>query len=239
MENNIDRTGNIAIITARSGSKGLPDKNIKLLNGLPLIAYSIKAATKSGCFEKVFVSTDSQKYADISMEFGADASFLRSAETSTDSAGSWDVVREVIREFVNRGLHYKKIMLLQPTSPLRASQDIINSFSLMNEKDANSIVGVTETDHSPLWCNTLPDDLSMEFFRNDKYCDLPRQMLPKYYRVNGAIYLIKTSELQQEKMLRIRSYAYIMPRNRSIDIDTELDFMIAEKLLQQGELKNG
>lgn len=229
------KEGNIAIITARSGSKGLPDKNIKPLCGIPLIAYSIKAAIDSNCFEKVFVSTDSTLYAEIAQKYGADASFLRSELTSSDSAGSWDVVREVIAEFHKRGYDYKRIMLLQPTSPLRTSEDIVNSFQLMEERNANSVVGVTETDHSPLWSNTLPDDLSMEHFRNEEYCDMPRQMLPKYYRVNGAIYLIKIEELFVTKMLRNKSYAYVMPRDRSVDIDTEMDFTIAELMMKKGE----
>ncbi|MCR5304115.1 MAG: acylneuraminate cytidylyltransferase family protein [Lachnospiraceae bacterium] len=233
MVNVAEGKGNIAIIPARSGSKGLPDKNIKPLNGIPLISYSIKTAIDSKCFEKVFVSTDSQKYADISMEYGADASFLRSERTSSDSAGSWDVVREVLSEFEKRGHSYERIMLMQPTSPLRTAEDVINSFNLMEEKGACSIVGVTETDHSPIWCNTLPEDLSMESFRNEKYADMPRQALPKFYRVNGAIYLIKRSELDTDRMLKIKSYAYIMPRERSVDIDTELDFVIAEELMKK------
>lgn len=221
----------IAIITARAGSKGLPDKNIKPLRGIPLMAYTINAAQKSGCFQKIFVSTDSEKYAGIAEEYGADASFLRSAETSSDHAGSWDVVREVIREFEQRGETFERIMLLQPTSPLRTAEDIQNSFRLMKDKNANSVVGVTLTDHSPLWCNTLPEDLSMENFRNEQYCDFPRQLLPKYYRVNGAIYLIRRDELYVEKMLRKNSYAYIMPQERSIDIDTEFDFRLAELIM--------
>ena len=228
----MESKGNIAIITARSGSKGLPDKNIKELCGKPLMAYSIRAAIESDCFEKVFVSTDSELYAKIATEYGADASFLRSEKTSTDNAGSWDVVREVLKEFNKQGCVYNNIMLLQPTSPLRTAEDIINSFRMMEEKDANSIIGVTETDHSPLWANTLPEDLSMDSFRNEQYCDLPRQMLPKYYCINGAIYLVKTEELNSERMFRNRSYAYIMPRDRSIDIDTELDFAIAELMMK-------
>ena len=229
---------NIAVITARAGSKGLPDKNIRLLGGIPLLAHSIIAARQSGCFGRIFVSTDSPKYADIAGEFGADASFLRSVENSSDTAGSWDVIREVIEEFERRGEHYERIMLLQPTSPLRTAFDIQESFRIMDEKQADSVVGVCETDHSPLWCNTLPDDLSMENFRNDQYADLPRQFLPKYYRVNGAIYLVTHRELYADKMLRKNTYAYVMPRTRSIDIDTELDFMIAELMLEKAGQSN-
>lgn len=222
---------NIAIIPARSGSKGLPDKNIKELCGKPLMAYSIEAALKSGCFDEVFVSTDSEKYAEIAMGYGADASFLRSAEMSTDTAGSWDVVREVLAVFEKQGKVFDKIMLLQPTSPLRTNEDIIGALELMEKKKANSVLGVTEAEHSPIWCNTIPEDGCMDNFVDDKYANLPRQALPKFYRLNGAIYLIRREELRMKKMFCERCFAYFMPGNRSVDIDNIIDFWLAEKLL--------
>lgn len=224
--------GNIAIITARSGSKGLQDKNIMELCGKPLLAYSVECAIQSGCFDKVFVSTDSGKYAEIAERFGADASFLRSAETSGDTADSWDVVREVVYRFEQKGEFFDRIMLLQPTSPLRTVSDIRNSFALMKEKGANSVVSVCEMEHSPLWSNTLEEDLCMDNFRRENYCDVRRQDLPKYYRLNGAIFLVNRTELNQPKMLRHKCYAYIMPAERSIDIDTEFDFKVAECCMQ-------
>lgn len=225
---------NIAIITARSGSKALPDKNIKELCGKPLIAYTIECALRSGQFDKVFVSTDSPKYAEIAARFGADASFLRSEETSGDAASSWDVVREVIGRFEQKGEFFDRIMLLQPTAPLRTAADIRNSFALLEEKDANSVVSVCEMEHSPLWINTLGEDLCMDNFRREDYCDR-RQELPTYYRLNGVIFLVRREELEQPQMLRHKSYAYIMPAERSIDIDTEFDFKIAECCMREGK----
>lgn len=225
--------GRIAIIPIRSGSKGLPDKNILPLNGKPLVAYTIEAAIKSGQFDRVFVSTDSEQYAAISRQFGADASFLRSAENSTDTAGSWDVVREVIGHFERQQIFYDEIMLLQATSPLRTEADILGSIALMREKKARSVQSVVEMDHSPLWANTLPEDGSMDHFANDEYDDLPRQLLPKYYRLNGAIYLLRREELDKPRMFREGCYAYIMPPERSVDIDTELDLRICELYLKQ------
>lgn len=227
----------IAIIPARSGSKGLKDKNIKELNGKPLIAYSIEAALASKMFDKVFVSTDSQKYADIAIQYGADASFLRSEENSSDTAGSWDVIREVISKLKDIGEEYDEVMLLQATSPLRTVEDIVKSIELLHEKKGNAVVSLTECDHSPIWCNTLPEDKSMDNFDREEYKDLPRQMLPKFYRYNGAIYLVTAEELQKkERMLEKGCYAYVMPQNRSIDIDTALDFMIAETIMKAGVL---
>lgn len=227
----------IAIIPARSGSKGLKDKNIKELNGKPLIAYSIEAALKSKMFDKVFVSTDSQRYADIAIQCGADASFLRSAENSSDTAGSWDVIREVIDRLKEQGEEYGEVMLLQATSPLRTAEDIVKVIELLHEKKGEAVVSLTECDHSPIWSNILPEDLSMDRFDREEYKDLPRQMLPIFYRYNGAIYLVTAKELQnKEHMLEKGCYAYIMPQVRSIDIDTALDFMIAETIMKAGVL---
>lgn len=223
---------NIAIIPARSGSKGLPDKNIKELCGKPLMAYSIEAAIESKCFDEVFVSTDSHKYAEMAKRYGANASFLRSKETSSDTAGSWDVVREVLAEFGKRGKVFDKIMLLQPTSPLRTAEDIVNSFALMDNKGANAILGVTETEHSPIWCNVLPEDGCMDDFINEKYAGLPRQLLPTFYQLNGAIYLVKIEEIKKEVMFRDKCFAYVMPRERAVDIDSILDFKYAEAVLK-------
>lgn len=227
----------IAIIPARSGSKGLKDKNIKELNGKPLIAYSIEAAVESQMFDKVFVSTDSQEYADIAKKYGADASFLRSKENSSDVAGSWDVIREVIDVLKTKDEEYDEIMMLQATSPLRTATDIISAIDLLHEKKANAVVSLTECDHSPIWCNTLPNDGLMDNFDRQEYKDLPRQMLPTYYRYNGALYLVTNKELYNvEHMLEHGCYAYIMPRERSIDIDTTLDFLIAETIMKAGVL---
>lgn len=226
--------GNIAVITARSGSKGLKDKNIMELCGKPLLAYSVECALQSGQFDKVFVSTDSSQYAEIAERYGADVSFLRSRENSSDTSGSWDVVREVIHRFEEKRKFFDNIMLLQPTSPLRNASDVRNSFLLMQEKSANAIVSVCEMEHSPLWSNTLGDDLCMDHFAREKYFDMRRQDLPVYYRLNGAIFLVTREELERPVMLRDRCYAYIMPAERSIDIDTAFDFKMAECYMREG-----
>lgn len=217
---------NLAIIPARSGSKGLPDKNIRELNGRPLLAYSIEAAVKSGMFNRVMVSTDSQKYAEIAMRFGADVPFLRSEENSSDSASSWDVVREVLDTYEKLGERFDTVCLLQPTSPLRNDVDIESAYKFFVEKKASAVISVCETDHSPLWCNTLPCDLSMDGFIAAK-AGVPRQKLDKYYRINGAIYITDTQILKHKFNIYSNSYAFIMPKERSVDIDTELDFVIA------------
>lgn len=226
---------NIAIIPARSGSKGLKNKNIKLLNGRPLIAYSIEAAYKCKMFDTIMLSTDSEEYAEIGKKCGADVPFLRSKEMSSDTAGSWDTVKEVLYNYEKQGKKFDTVALLQPTSPLRTPQDIMRGYELMNQKNADSITAVCEMDHSPLWSNTLAEDLSMKNFEKDEYKNLGRQQLPTYYRINGALYLRKIQYGENGIcLLEKNEYALIMERAKSIDIDTELDFKMAEIILQNG-----
>lgn len=223
---------NLAIIPARSGSKGLPNKNIKKLCGVPLMAYSIRAAIESNKFSKVMVSTDSESYAKIAEEYGAEVPFLRSPELSGDAAGSWDVVREVLDKYAEFNNRFETVCLLQPTSPLRQSSDIVGAYHLYDENNADNIIGVCESDHSPLWMNTIPQDLSLEHFIRDDIQNKNRQKLDVYYRINGAIYIRKTASIISNASIYNNSFAYIMPRERSVDIDVELDFIIAETLLK-------
>ena len=224
---------NLAIIPARSGSKGLKNKNIKLLNGKPLLAYTIEAAKESGVFDEITVSTDSREYADIAKRWGANVPFLRSDELSNDTASSWDVVKEVIEEYKNLGTEFDTVALLQPTSPLRTSNDIIEGYNVLNEKEANFVVGVCEMDHSPLWANTMPEDFSMEGFIRTEVVKMPRQNIPTYYRINGALYIVKMGYLMESiNMYTKKSYATIMSKKNSIDIDDEFDFFIAEAIIK-------
>ena len=225
---------NIAIIPARSGSKGLKDKNIKMLDGKPLISYSIQAALQSGCFEEVMVSTDSEHYAEIAQIHGASVPFLRSAEMSSDSASSWDSVREVLKNYLQLGQSFDNVMLLQPTSPLRTSDDIINAFDLFFNKKAESVVGVCEMEHSPLWSNVLPEDGNLFGFLHEAVSGVSgRQGLPTYYRINGAIYLTKINYNDLKfNLFTAKGYAYCMPRERSLDIDELFDFSVAETVIR-------
>lgn len=192
---------NLAIIPARSGSKGLKDKNIKLLNGKPLLAYTIEAAKESGVFDEIMVSTDSREYAHIAKQWGANVPFLRSEEKSNDTASSWDVVKEVIEKYRDLGTEFDTVALLQPTSPLRTSNNIIEGYNLMKEKEANFVVGVCEMEHSPLWANTLPENLSMANFIRPEFLEIPRQKIPKYYRINGALYIVKVDYLMKSSYI--------------------------------------
>ena len=223
---------NIAIIPARSGSKGLKDKNIKPLCGKPLLAYTIEAAARSGCFDEIHVSTDSPEYAKIAESFGAAGPFLREEGLSGDTAGSWEVVKKVLDNYERAGRVFDTVALLQPTSPLRTAKDIRNGYDLLAEKRAEMIVAVCAAEHSPLWMNTLPESCSMNGFLNLDRLAKGRQGLPVYYRINGALYIGQTDFIRrQTNYYQAGTYAYIMEKGASVDIDDAQDFEWAEYLL--------
>lgn len=224
----------LAIIPARSGSKGLPDKNIIDLNGKPLMFYTIHAAIESNCFEEIMVSTDCKRYAEIAKKYGAKVPFFRSKTTSGDTSSSWDVVREVLKNYEQIGRTFDYIALLQPTSPLRMAEDIIRVFEMLKSEEIRSIVSVTEVDHPVQWCFTMPENHSMKTMANSPYNYTRRQELEKYYHENGAIYVVdaKKIEIPQYNFYDDQCYGYVMPRERSVDIDKEIDLLITAAYIE-------
>ena len=229
---------NIAIIPARSGSKGLPDKNIRPVNGKPLLAYTIEAALESGCFDTVHVSTDSEHYAEIARQYGADVPFLRSAALATDTASTWDAVREVLARYDELGKRFDTMMLMQPTTPLRTAEDVKAAYALLQKKQAKSVIAVCEVDHSPLWCDTIPDSGSMKGFGRKDLAWVNRQDLRPYYRVNGAIYLLSVNGINippDDEIYEDNCYALFMDRKKSVDVDSADDLALVEFLLARRE----
>lgn len=225
---------NLAIIPARSGSKGVKDKNIRELAGKPLMGYTIEAALSSGMFDEVMVSTDSEHYADVARQCGASVPFLRSEKTSSDTASSWDAVREVLEGYSSLGREFDTFCLLQPTSPLRNAEDIRAAYRLHEEKKALTVISVHATDYNPMLCNTLPDDLSMDAFFTADLRNTRRQERKQYYWLNGAIFISLVQDfLETGDVYRERCFAYVMDRMRSADIDEETDFIIAEALMKR------
>ena len=225
----------IAIIPARSGSKGLKDKNIMPLCGKPLMNYTIEAALKSGCFSTVMVSTDSNYYAQIAVKSGAEVPFLRSEEMSSDSASSWDTVREVLEKYSEQGITYDYVALLQPTSPLRNEDDIKGVVGLLRREGVKAVVTVTEVDHPVQWCFTMPADHSMHEFAKSPFNYMRRQDLEVFYRENGAVFLVNAQKIMNPgyNFYADGCFGYIMPRDRSTDIDSEIDFKLAEILIKR------
>jgi len=223
----------LALIPARSGSKKLPGKNIKPMNGRPLIAWTIEEAKKSRYIDRIIVSTDNEKIKRVSKKYGADAPFLRPKELATDEAKVIDVVIYTINWLKQNGESFDLLILLQPTSPLRTAEDIDKAVELLFLKDAKNIVSVCECNYHPYWSNTIPKDGCMKDFIRPDVINKNRQDLPKYYRSNGAIYLAYCDYIRrQEGFFGDETFAYIMPEEHSIDIDSKIDFKLAEILVR-------
>jgi CMP-N,N'-diacetyllegionaminic acid synthase len=222
----------LAIVPARGGSKGLPGKNIRILAGRPLLSWSIGAARQSRYVDHVALSTDSREIADVAVQEGLEVPFFRPACLATDDARSFDALLHALDWFEREGESFDLVVWLQPTSPLRTPGDINRAIELYFDKKADAIVSVCETDHHPWWCNTLPGDGNMGGFLRPEVLNTNRQELPVHYRLNGAIYLGAPDFLRREQsFFGAGTYAYVMPRERSVDIDDLLDFRLAEQLL--------
>lgn len=225
----------LAIIPARGGSKRLPGKNIKELCGKPLIAWSIEQAKSCGGIDRIVVSTDNKEIAAVAKKCGTEAPFMRPPELASGSAATIDVIFHAIDWFKKyEDFRPEYILLLQPTSPLRTVEDIESTIQILKNKDARAVISVCETDHHPWWSNKLPQNGNLENFVKPDIVMKRRQDLPIFYRINGAIYLTDTDYLrEQNTFLGPDTFAYKMPKNRSVDIDCELDFKLASLLLQE------
>lgn len=222
----------LAVIPARGGSKGVPGKNIKDLNGKPLITYTIEAAVSSGIFERTIVSTDSREIADVAVSYGAEVPFLRPADISGDLVSSDDVILHALAYFEQHGALYKEVCKLQPTSPMRNGKHLQEAYRLFCERRADFLVSVCECEHSPLWAGTIGDNLSLDDFISEEAKRACRQDLPIYYRLNGAIYMGKVEQFYVNRsFLEKNSVAYIMSQEDSVDIDGQLDFELAKIMM--------
>ncbi len=222
----------IAIIPARSGSKGLKNKNIIDLNGKPLIAYSIEAAINSGCFDRVIVSTDSLEYAEISEKYGAEV-LIRSKEASSDNASTYVVLKEM---FERIPMDFSYFVLLQPTSPMRNSNHIKEAVSLFEDRFENVdfLVSVKEAEHAKVLVNPIEDDLLLKHFDTD-FSNYKRQNY-KDYSPNGAIFMGKPEAyLKKKHFFGDKSIAYIMSKEDSVDIDDYIDYLLAGFLMKDKE----
>ncbi len=229
----------LAIIPARGGSKRLPGKNIKNLGGKPLIAWTIEAAIESNLFDEIMVNTDSKEIAKEAQKFGASTPFIRPEKLASDTASSLDMVKHTLEYYKEQGSRFTTVILLQPTSPLRTSNDIINAYQLFDKKNATSVLSVCEVDHPTSWCNTLNKSLSMKGFIKPSISKNRSQDFDSEYRLNGAIYIWNVNTfLESNDTIIEPSFASIMPRERSIDIDEEIDFIIASALIDKLKHKN-
>jgi CMP-N,N'-diacetyllegionaminic acid synthase len=220
----------LALITARSGSKRIPGKNIKKLGGKPLINWSIDVATNIEGICDILVSTDSSVIAEIANKRGAITPWLRPDEISTDSSSSVDVALHAVNWYENEHGKIDGLLLLQPTSPFRTKETIKNSINLFSEHQMKAIVSFSEVNDHPFWSYKLENGFMKPFIDNKEH--LQSQNLPPLYLVNGSIYLISPSELRKNKSFykgEIIPYIIKNPRE-TLDIDTNWDWEIAEMI---------
>jgi len=217
-----------AVIPARKGSKRLPKKNIRDFCGRPLIALTIEEAIKSEYIDTVIVTSDDPEVLRIASKYNI-VSISRPKNLSDDNSKSKDVVKHALNE---AKLKFESFILLQPTSPLRTVNDIDEAIEELYLKSADSIVSVSECEHNPLWSNTLPENNSMKHFIKEGNENIRSQYLEKHYRLNGAIYAVNTSFFKSsQNFFGDNTFAYHMPAEKSIDIDTLSDFICAEAIM--------
>jgi len=226
----------LCTICARGGSKGVKNKNIKLLGGKPLIAYTIEQAKQSGLFEHIVISTDSDLIATTAQGYGAEVFFKRSPEMASDTAGKLDVIRDAfIRSEEQYQCTFDTLIDLDATAPLRSVQDIIDSYGQFLRDDNDNLITAMPSRRSPYF-NLVEVDASGKVALSKKLSEgvVRRQDAPKSYDMNASIYIWKRDVILNENTLFLeKTGLYVMPEERSIDIDTELDFEFVEFLMRK------
>ena len=225
----IDGLRTLAIIPARGGSKGVPRKNIRVVGGKPLIAWTLAAAKASAYLDRVVVSSDDDEICVAAMRWEADQTLKRPAELATDLATSLDVVLHALDALPG----FDAAILLQPTSPLRVASDIDGCLETMAGRGASSCVSVCEASESPYWMYRLDGDGRLASLLDNKKEFNRRQDLPPVYRLNGALYAFGINWIRtSRRFIDAETIGYVMPEARSLDIDTELDMIVFEHLVK-------
>ncbi|HDK7167351.1 TPA: acylneuraminate cytidylyltransferase family protein [Clostridium botulinum] len=230
----------LGLIPARGGSKGLPGKNIRNLNGKPLIEYAINEAKKSKYMDRLIVSTNDYGIAKICEELGAEIPFMRPNKLAQDNSKVIDTYIYTLNKLKEEFNYIVDILvIIQPTSPLRTVHHIDSCIELFFNKNADSVVTVCEVEHSPYWYKVLNKENKIESFIEYENSNDNRQQLPKVYRPNGAVYVFKKDLIINKKSYYTdKSYGYIMKNEDSIDIDSIIDFKFAEFLIKEKSEKH-
>ena len=226
----------IAVIPARGGSKSVPGKNVHSLGGKPLLAWSIEVAQQVSEIDRIIVSTDDAQIASVGREFGAEV-YARPPHLATDEALVIDALKELLQRLQAEGETAEWMILLEATCPLRTPEDVRDCLKLIAQGGYDSVATFKEAELNPHRAWRLVNGIP-EVFIPGAVPWLPRQKLPKAYQLNGAVYVFRASLLAQEakSLLVGKLGAVLMPRERSQDIDDNVDFMIVEALLQKSNL---
>lgn len=226
----------VALIPARSGSKGIKRKNVKPFAGLPLIHWTIRAAISSGCFERVIVSTDDEEIFQVARKAGPVDPIWRPASLADDSTPMVDTVLHALELLPG----IDSIMLLQPTSPLRDETDIVSAFNLLAGNEVDSVVSVVRTFAKPFWMFRLAEDNRISPLFPDYPLPLRRQEHADLFALNGAIYLARPDWIAtRKKLFSEESKALVMESSHSLDLDSDRDWTNGEKFLQDGVVRWG
>lgn len=226
----MNRPNVLTLIPARGGSKGLPGKNIRPFHGKPLVTRTIETALDSLLAGRILVSTDDEEIAQISKDSGAEVPFLRPAEMAIDASPVLSAAIHALDWLeANDGWKAEWLLLLQPTSPLRTSKDIRDAFVLLESNQADAVVSVNETKSHPFWAKTRDESGFLRPFIEGQVAPARRQDLPPAFALNGLLFLVRVSALRSEgAFCPASTLPLFISSSRSLDIDSELDFLIAE-----------
>lgn len=224
----------LAIVPARGGSKGIPQKNIYEIEGKPLIQYTLDEIKKSDLIDTCIVSTDCPKILEVCIDLKVDVPHLRPRNLATDNAKTIDVIVHELKLLESKNQIYDYVILLQPTQPLRSSIDIDNSIKLAIDKDYDSLVGVSYVKDHPLLIRKIGEEGKLENLLKVS-STVRRQEFSNYYKINGAIYVNKVTSLSSDTSLNDNEYPYIMDKYYDLDIDNFSD-LEKFKLILQGKI---
>lgn len=232
----------LAIIPARGGSKGIPKKNIIDLAGKPLISYSIQAALEAkekGYLDKVIVSTDDEEIKCISESYGAEVPFLRPASLASDTAKSIDFIVHAYEFYLEKGIDYENIILLQPTTPLRTCKDIVESVKVFNGGEYDSLLSCYKEEYICDLVTYMKEEEGIVPLNPKHNEGVRRQELPDYYVRNGAIYISNSKWLNStHKIFGGKMGMYEMPKERSVNIDTYYDLELARWIIEREHVRD-
>ncbi len=226
----------MCVIPARDGSKGLPGKNIKKLAGKPLIAYTIEHAQQSRYIDRVIVSTDSGEIAGISRQYGAEVPFIRPKELAMDGSSVLDVLQHTIDWAEDADKYsFDILVLLHVTAPLRNVSDIDKCIKLLVDKNADNVFSVAEASRNPYFNMVeIHGDGKIGLVKEGSF--VTRQSAPKVFDINGSVYVWWKDVFKKRRSIFLENtQIYIMPKERSVDIDDAIDFKIAEMLLRDAK----
>ncbi len=221
----------LAIVMARGGSKGISRKNLRLVGEKPMLAWTIAAARESHFIDRTILSSEDSEIISVARQLGCEVPFVRPAEFALDETSAMDVVRHAIAALKKT---YDFIVLLQPTSPLRTGADIDGCLMMCHEKTAPAAVSVVEADKNPHWMYSVDNDLRLRPLIASEKRPTRRQCMPSYYALNGAVFVARTEWLVKAgDFVGPETVAYIMPADRSVDVDTERDLWMANALIRK------